>query len=807
MNTQDLLILGGVVVAVAGAYLVWSSSSKSTAKTSAKLSVTEVDKSKGPAKKSGKKSFLEELRGAESPNTFILFYGSQTGTAEDLATRVAKEATTEYGINCIVCDLEEYDAEEFSQLPSKDELEMEGKKWLTGFFMATYGEGEPTDNAVEFYNWALEGRGKGEDLGVDEDTTCDDPKLPNMSYVMFGLGNKTYEHFNATARRLDLKFEWWGATRVGERGEGDDDGSLEEDFLNWKPKAFEAIAEFFGVTSSGGSGTKREDPHIPLFEITEYGIATVDAAPEGLSPDHIYWGELTATATRRWAPAAITNGSADSETNGHANGDANGHANGHANGSVKDPVKYSEVKPKRTTYDIKHPYYGRLVNGRPLYKDVDDVFSFDPANHKMPKSVDSALATIKDGDVSIKRQCYHLELDIEGSGIKYETGDHVGVFPANSDEEVLKLAKVLGINGDAELDKVVNLKPNSANSTAGMAKAPFPLPCTLRAALKYYLDLRTSPKQFYFEILGKFAESETERNALFEIADNREKYNVVIDKAQKTLAEILIEFPSVRVPLAVVLAELLPRTAVRYYSISSSNKKSPSRVGVTSVVVRYAISSPHAAAAEDTSSSVVIKEGSATSWLQRIQETGKSCTESTILPPVHVPLYIRTSTFRLPRDSRVPVIMIGPGTGVAPFRGFVHDRLIDSENGKDVGPTWLFYGCRHPDKDFLYRQEFEEIEKSGKTNFKLITAFSRVKGAPKVYVQNKMSEYKAELWDMLSAKRGYVYVCGDAKNMAADVNKMLATLAAEVGKMEQVAADKWVKDLKSAKRYQEDVWS
>ena len=176
-------------------------------------------------KKSGKKSFLEELKNIQDQNVFILFYGSQTGTAEDLATRVAKEATTEYGIHCIVCDIEEYDVEEFAQLPSKDDLALDGdKKWLIGFFMATYGEGEPTDNAVEFYEWALEGRGKGEDEGLDEDSTAEEAKLSNLNYIMFGLGNKTYEHFNAVARRLDKKFEWWGATRVGERGEGDDDG-------------------------------------------------------------------------------------------------------------------------------------------------------------------------------------------------------------------------------------------------------------------------------------------------------------------------------------------------------------------------------------------------------------------------------------------------------------------------------------------------------------------------------------------------------------------------------------------------------
>jgi NADPH-ferrihemoprotein reductase len=185
----------------------------------------------------------------------IVFFGSQTGTAEDYANRIAKEAQKRYGLRCMVADIEDYDMERLDRLPSNH---------LAIFVMATYGEGEPTDNVTEFWNFLVidsegdipifsrQDEGDVEDVDEEGNSTENRP-LHNLRYVVFGLGNRTYEHFNAVARRLDERLTNLGARRIGERGEGDDDGNLEEDFISWKDGTWQAIAEAMNVSEQSES--------------------------------------------------------------------------------------------------------------------------------------------------------------------------------------------------------------------------------------------------------------------------------------------------------------------------------------------------------------------------------------------------------------------------------------------------------------------------------------------------------------------------------------------------------------------------
>ncbi len=164
----------------------------------------------------------------------VIFYGSQTGTAEEYAIRLAKEAKAKFGLTSLVCDPEEYDFETLDSLP-------EGAAAI--FVMASYGEGEPTDNAVTLLQ------------NLNEDSfefSQGSHRLENLKYVLFGLGNKTYEHYNLVARQVDEYLTGMGATRIGERGEGDDDKSMEEDYLEWKDGMWEAFAKALGVEEGQG---------------------------------------------------------------------------------------------------------------------------------------------------------------------------------------------------------------------------------------------------------------------------------------------------------------------------------------------------------------------------------------------------------------------------------------------------------------------------------------------------------------------------------------------------------------------------
>ncbi|KAI8819375.1 uncharacterized protein EV422DRAFT_534514 [Fimicolochytrium jonesii] len=761
---------------------------------------------KSPSK-FGKKSLSEKIASVSGDSCLVLFYGSQTGTAEDLALRFGKDVTSKYSVPALILDVEEYDMTELADGDALDET-TNGKNILYGYFLATYGEGEPTDNATEFYEWIMSGKGKGADEG-DEDGD-DDELLENRplegihKYIIFGLGNKTYEHFNAIARRLDKRLKAIGAKRVGELGEGDDDCSMEEDYAAWKKGALAAVAGHFGV-EVGESGTKKDEPHVPTFKI-------IDVASSNGSDVEVFRGEYSAGKPRRWEKVKIGAEEYDVVDGG-------------------DGEKYVEISGAKVKHDAKHPHYGRIVTTKPLFTDVYDEFAFAPSV-RLPVEVSNRFS-INEKKIRIERHCLHVELDLSGSDLKYETGDHVGIWPVNDEEHLERYKKVLALS-EEELDRVVTLKVNEENRLAANSKIPFPVPSTLRTVLLHYLDLTAILKQYQFEVLAKHATNPAERDALFQIAENRDIYLPFVEKSQKDLAQVLSHFPSVKIPLSVIIGELLPRISVRYYSISSSAKETPKTVGITAVMVRHAVASTFVPGKEgDETGEVVIRQGLATSWLQRLHEAKQQTTSRTNgvnghtngtvttptpslpIPQFHLPLYIRTSSFRLPRNPRLPVIMVGPGTGVAPFRAFTRERfhIAAKQPQTAVGPTWLFYGCRHPDKDYLYKSEFEDMKtkvEAGdvKMELKVVDAFSRVPGEKKVYVQERLKEFAEDVWRMIGTQGAYFYVCGDAKHMAADVHAALEHIALTHGKLASAEKAKaWVKDLRSQGRYLEDVWS
>lgn len=189
----------------------------------------------------------------------MIFYGSQTGTAEEYAIRIAKEAKQKFGLASLVCDPEEYDFDNLDQLP---------EDCAAFFVMATYGEGEPTDNSVQLMQNVQDEAFEFSNGGR---------RLDGLKYVIFGLGNKTYEHYNLIGRNLDKELAKMGAVRIGERGEGDDDKSMEEDYLAWKDGMWEAFAAALGVEE--GQGGDSAD-----FVVTE-----LDAA----APEKVYQGVQT----------------------------------------------------------------------------------------------------------------------------------------------------------------------------------------------------------------------------------------------------------------------------------------------------------------------------------------------------------------------------------------------------------------------------------------------------------------------------------------------------------------------------------
>lgn len=400
-----------------------------------------------------------------------------------------------------------------------------------------------------------------------------------------------------------------------------------------------------------------------------------------------------------------------------------------------------------------------------------------------------------------------MEVDVAGSGITYQAGDHVAVWPVNAEQEVSKLAAVLNLSD--KLDTVITV----SNTDPASTKLPFPVPTTYRTILRNYVDITAPPSRAFIGQLTPFAPTEESTKTFGHWGQDKEAFRINVADARRSLGTVLEKIlgagQTMEIPFD-LLIENVPRLQARYYSISSSPKFHPTTIHLTAVVLDY---KPDVAPEETV-------YGLATNYLHnchvRINTMGAIEPKYEISGPkgsylvgeqgVKVPVHVRHSNFKLPRNASLPVVMVGPGTGVAPFRGFVQDRAQDAKNGKKVGATVLFFGCRREDEDYMYKDEWPELMKDIE-GAQVITALSRQPGVPKTYVQHRMMEHKQLIWDLIHKQGGYFYVCGDAKNMAREVNHRLIEIAVECGEMTEEKATNYVKELRSRGRYEEDVWS
>ena len=346
----------------------------------------------------------------------------------------------------------------------------------------------------------------------------------------------------------------------------------------------------------------------------------------------------------------------------------------------------------------------------------------------------------------------NIALSLAGTGIQYQPGDSLGVWPANNPDEVELILSILKTKGS----KSITLHGVAANA---------------RDALTRRVNLR-EPTAELFALMADHAHLEFESVRLAMLAQNDE---LVADYGIHDVFDVLVKFRSARPPIGPFLNALAPLQP-RLYSIASSLRAHPDEVHLTVGVVRYDLNGRG-------------YHGVASNFFAEHLAEGR-----------RVPVYIQPSHgFALPADSSKPVIMVGPGTGIAPFRAFLEERSATGATGKN----WLFFGAQHEAGDFLYRDQLETLVRDGELT-RLSTAFSRDQ-AQKIYVQHRMIEHAAEIWAWLN-EGAYFYVCGDAKRMAADVDAALKEIVGEQGKMDAAAAAAFVKQLAKDGRYCRDVY-
>lgn len=356
----------------------------------------------------------------------------------------------------------------------------------------------------------------------------------------------------------------------------------------------------------------------------------------------------------------------------------------------------------------------------------------------------------------------HFVVNLAGSGLSYNPGDSLAVIARNSPQLVEQVIALTGFDP---------LAPVTVKDSLGQPKSvPF------RQALSENFILNRATKKIMSGLAERVPQGE-QRNKIMEIVDNDE---VLADYVySRDYVDALTEFDEAKFESPDVFISQLSPIPPRLYSIASSLAAHPDEVHLCIAIVRYETHGRK-------------KTGLCSGFFADHAELNQR----------NIPIYVQESRhFRLPKDGTRDIIMVGPGTGIAPFRAFLEQRSADGATGRN----WLFFGEQHRASEFFYEDEFAAMQKKGVLT-RLDTAFSRDQ-AEKIYVQHRMKENGKELWAWLQGG-AYFYVCGDAHRMAKDVHQALIDIAREHGGLSPEAAAEYVNVtlMKTDKRYLRDVY-
>lgn len=423
-----------------------------------------------------------------------IYFGSQTGTAEGFA-RVLMEEGRGKGFDAKMCDLDGFDAGELAGL--------RGGVGAAIFLMATYGEGEPTDNAASFAKWMDADSGSAE-------AGC----LSDVPFTVFGLGNRQYEHFNAMGKATNAGLERLGGRRVFEYGEGDDDNALEDDFESWKGRMWPAFVKQFhpdtkGAAAAGAGGD--EDSATPRAATLHFSLRTLDA---------------------------------------------------------KSAARMKPVPVAQAAASTRHFFTCSTAS--------------IVANRELRENDTEALGgSVAGGSTR------HIEIDLRGTGLSYQTADNLAVLPENDPEVVRALCLQQGYPAEA-----FTVEPLADDDDAAFKHA-FPVPCTASSALGLYFDIRGSPSIALLRSLLPYVQDDAQKRWLAGLLDKsaRAKLKAYLEAHACCVASLLLpelggELSSARIPLCDLL-HLLPALQPRYYTISSSSSVHPTTVHVTVSVTQF----------------------------------------------------------------------------------------------------------------------------------------------------------------------------------------------------------------------------
>jgi cytochrome P450/NADPH-cytochrome P450 reductase len=374
------------------------------------------------------------------------------------------------------------------------------------------------------------------------------------------------------------------------------------------------------------------------------------------------------------------------------------------------------------------------------------------------------------------RSTRHIEVALP-KGMSYRPGDHLCVVPRNSPDLIERVERRFGFAPGAR----IRLK------TTGGRHAPFPIegPVSVRRILTDYLELQAVATRKQVQAMADATRCPMTKPKLAALgadaSDGVDSYKADVFAKRRSVLDLLEEHPACELTFPAYL-EMLPLMGPRYYSISSSPNAMGGECSVTVGVVEGPSRSGQGTF-KGVCSTYLADKAEGEVVFASIKET--------------------KAGFRLPDDPSTPVIMIGPGTGLAPFRAFCQERALLKAAGAQLGRAMLFFGCRHPDQDFLYRKDLEAMAKEGILD--LHVAFSRHDGR-KTYVQDLLLEQRKPVWELIRAG-AHMYVCGDGSRMEPDVKRALTRIYAEETGSDSAEADAWMEQLGAKNRYALDVWA
>ena len=634
-----------------------------------------------------------------------ILYASETGTAEDVAFKLYRQSGLVF------------DSVSFHSLDSYDILRLPSEEYCI-FVAATSGDGEVPSNMQSFWKFLLR-------KALQSDS------LKSLKFAVFGLGDSSYEKFNAAARRLSMRLKQLGATELLPIGLGDDQAKygLLTALDPWTQDLWEAVYYH----------TSRKATTVPELLENSYSLQIL--------PDE---------------------------------------------NVVRADESLSYVLPDDSVAVTPRVGVGTIMdNSRITQEDWDQ---------------DVRLVRIK-----LQEVAYDSGSEFMGAG--YRAGDVAYIYPHNSSEDALRMLKLLQrAHPEFSKDtwvKIVNLSASKRQRQLDDTC------CSLQTLFTQCLDINAIPQRSFFEIIARFAGNEEEKEKLIEISCS-EGADIYLDfcvLAKRSFVEILEDFRSVRLSLDVLL-EIIPRLPPRQYSIASSGLSSPREmhlcIGLVAYKTRYGRE----------------KKGVCSEYIKSLS------TGATVL------YSIRKGSLLLPKES--PAILIGPGTGVAPMRAVLHERLHDRMGVNDKGvfnlnslasssmttsiDTVLFFGCRKKDKDFLFGEEWmsrgcamldshidktgidSECKKSANENgIAIVPAFSRDQQR-KVYVQHKIKEQGALIWRLLN-EGGCVFIAGSANKMPQDVKKAICKVIEQYSGKSEIEAMSMINDMIKKRRYYVEAWS